>query len=302
MARPKMWRCPNCSAPNIKDLDTCYYCKTPRPGMVSEPEIGQPTEQTATPCAQPPLAPQPHFADPNESAVGGEIGQTNCPHCGTEILSDADQCHHCGGWIDQPNDDWQPVAERIPWIPIVSVLVAIFIVAGLSNEIQEARERHREMVKIANEAADSIRAISSATSMGMNMLNRYDYIYEVKAAKTKVDRYTSRYEKEGYGYKLLEALDPYLLAAQIWEELHGEKERWEEILGAGTQFEIEDYWSFFTVGGESLRRCRDDYPSVGRPIEDGGAAMGSYGLHPQKTIELLWNIGRERTDALKLPR
>lgn len=48
----------------------------------------------------------------NENTVGSDAKKV-CPYCAEEILATARKCRYCGEWLEESQDQYEPVAEEI---------------------------------------------------------------------------------------------------------------------------------------------------------------------------------------------
>ena len=67
----------------------------------------------------------PEGPEPEEMSLHDEPDLLPCPHCRKMINEDAERCHHCGQFVDDP-----PMSSRWSMLTILVICFLIVIFAG----------------------------------------------------------------------------------------------------------------------------------------------------------------------------
>ena len=69
-------------------------------------------------------APDADFDDEHADDYGDDESTIPCPHCGTDVFDDAEQCPSCGEWLV---GDRRPTTGRTGWFFLLGLVLAALV-------------------------------------------------------------------------------------------------------------------------------------------------------------------------------
>lgn len=183
----------------------------------------------------------------------------------------------------------------VPWKLVTAVLFVTLVIAAIAiPNIRRANERHRECMRMAQEAVAPLKYINSELKVGISY---NDYNRKIVEAQTKIDAYTSKfsnYELDGLGTKLLNIQQAYVDAGELWDFAVENDRRDTAFLALNDPYLASD---------ENLyRTLTERYPDIEKHIEDGGAKIDDDDVIVMDNAkQIIWNRASEELSTLRLP-